>query len=378
MSALRMRVASSFVTLYERLRKRILRFQHRCLRIGCVEVKTEMSDENITLTTEQKAAAVVVALGTDKASKLYQFLSADDVEKLTLEVARLGHLEAKQTEQALDDFYKTCLTQKVVTDGGMEYARAVLEKAYGENAASELLDKVSKYLKNRSFDFVEKADVKNLFSVLQHERAQTIALVLSYVESDKAASVISELPEKKRIQVVKSIALMESASPEAIKIVEKQLRSRFDTILTTDFTSVGGIDYIADVMNHMDRSNEKYIFDEMGKDDPELADTIRKKMFVFEDILTMDNRSIQRFIRDCDMKDIVYSLKGAGEEILAAFYSNMSSRMAEQVKSDLEVTYNVKLRDVEDAQSRIVGVIRKLEEEGELVINKGGKDEIIV
>lgn len=224
-----------------------------------------MSDENITLTTEQKAAAVVVALGTDKASKLYQFLSADDVEKLTLEVARLGHLEAKQTEQALDDFYKTCLTQKVVTDGGMEYARAVLEKAYGENAASELLDKVSKYLKNRSFDFVEKADVKNLFSVLQHERAQTIALVLSYVESDKAASVISELPEKKRIQVVKSIALMESASPEAIKIVEKQLRSRFDTILTTDFTSVGGIDYIADVMNHMDRSNEKYIFDEMDK-----------------------------------------------------------------------------------------------------------------
>ena len=154
-----------------------------------------MSDENITLTTEQKAAAVVVALGTDKASKLYQFLSADDVEKLTLEVARLGHLEAKQTEQALDDFYKTCLTQKVVTDGGMEYARAVLEKAYGENAASELLDKVSKYLKNRSFDFVEKADVKNLFSFLHHERAQTIALVLSYVESDKAASVISELPE---------------------------------------------------------------------------------------------------------------------------------------------------------------------------------------
>lgn len=337
-----------------------------------------MSDENMTLTTEQKAAAVVVALGTDKASKLYQYLGADDVEKLTLEVAKLGHLEAKQTEQALDDFYKTCLTQKVVTDGGLEYARAVLEKAYGENAASELLDKVSKYLKNRSFDFVEKADVKNLFSVLQHERAQTIALVLSYVESDKAASVISELPEKKRIQVVKSIALMESASPEAIKIVEKQLRSRFDTILTTDFTSVGGIDYIADVMNHMDRSNEKYIFDEMGKDDPELADTIRKKMFVFEDILTMDNRSIQRFIRDCDMKDIVYSLKGAGEEILAAFYSNMSSRMAEQVKSDLEVTYNVKLRDVEEAQSRIVGVIRKLEEEGELVINKGGKDEIIV
>lgn len=333
---------------------------------------------NGTLMPEQKAAAVVIALGTDKASKLFKYLSDEDAEKLALEVAKLGHIEAEQTEQILDEFYKTCLTQKVVTDGGLEYARAVLEKAYGEDTATQLLQKVSKYLKNRSFDFIEKADVKNLFSILQHERAQTIALVLSYVESDKAAAVIAELPEQKRIQVVRSIAMMDSASPEAIKIVEQQLRSRFDNILTTDFTSIGGIDYIADVMNHMDRSNEKFIFDEMGKDDPELAEEIRKKMFVFEDILTMDNRSIQRFIRDCDMKDVVYSLKGAGEEILAAFYSNMSSRMAEQVRSDLEVTVNVKLRDVEEAQSRIVGVIRKLEEEGELVINKGGKDEIIV
>ena len=335
-------------------------------------------DVNGTLMPEQKAAAVVIALGTDKASKLFKYLSNEDAEKLALEVAKLGHLEAEQTEQVLDEFYKTCLTQKVVTDGGLEYARAVLEKAYGEDAATELLQKVSKYLKNRSFDFIEKADVKNLFSILHHERAQTIALVLSYVESDKAAAVIAELPEQKRIQVVRSIAMMDSASPEAIKIVEQQLRSRFDNVLTTDFTSIGGIDYIADVMNHMDRSNEKFIFDEMGKDDPELTEEIRKKMFVFEDILTMDNRSIQRFIRDCDMKDVVYSLKGAGEEILAAFYSNMSSRMAEQVRSDLEVTVNVKLRDVEEAQSRIVGVIRKLEEEGELVINKGGKDEIIV
>lgn len=333
----------------------------------------------LNIGTEQKAAALVIALGTDKASKLYKYLGAEDVEKLTLEVAKLGHLEAEQTEAILDEFYKTCLTQKVVTDGGLEYARAVLEKAYGENMASELLQKVAKYLKNRSFDFIEKADTKNLFSILQHERAQTIALVLSYVESSKAAGLIAELPEKKRIQVVKCIARMDSASPDAIKIVEAQLRNRFDNILTTDFTSVGGIDYVADVMNHMDRSNEKFIFDEMGKDDPELAEDIRKKMFVFEDILGMDSRSIQRFIRDCDMKDLVYALKGAGEDILKVFYSNMSSRMAESVRSDLEVTINVKLRDVEEAQSRIVAIIRKLDEQGELVIGKGGgKDEIIV
>lgn len=333
---------------------------------------------NGTLVPEQKAAAVVIALGTDKASKLYQYLSNEDVEKLTLEVAKLGHIEAEQTEQILDEFYKTCLTQKVVTDGGLEYARAVLEKAYGENMATELLQKVSKYLKNRSFDFIEKADVKNLFSILQHERAQTIALVLSYVESDKAASVIAELPEEKRIQVVKSIAMMDSASPDAIKIVEQQLRSRFDNVLTTDFTSIGGIDYIADVMNHMDRSNEKFIFDRMGEENPELAETIRKKMFVFEDIMGMDDRSVQRFIRDCDMKDLVYALKNASPELASLFYKNMSSRMAETIQSDLEVTVNVRLKDVEDAQQRIVNLVRKLDEAGEVIISKGGKDDIIV
>ena len=330
------------------------------------------------LTSEQKAAAVIVALGADKASKVYKYLGEDEVEKLTVEVAKLGHLDADQSDAALDDFYKTCLTQKVVTDGGLEYARSVLEKAYGEATANELLSKVTKYLKNRSFEFIRKTDSKNLYSMLQHERPQTIALILSYTDSEQAAQVIAELAEDKKIPVVECIARMESASPEAIKLVESQLRHKFDNILTTDYTVIGGVDYIADVMNHMDRSNEKAIFDEMGKDDPELADTIRKKMFVFEDILTMDERSIQRFIRDCDMKDIVYALKNATEEMSDLFYRNMSSRMAETIQSDLEITVNVRLRDIEEAQQHIVNTIRRLEEAGELIINKGGKDDIVV
>ena len=330
------------------------------------------------LTSEQKAAAVIVALGADKASKVYKYLGEDEVEKLTVEVAKLGHLDADQSDAALDDFYKPCLTQKVVTDGGLEYARSVLEKAYGEATANELLSKVTKYLKNRSFEFIRKTDSKNLYSMLQHERPQTIALILSYTDSEQAAQVIAELPEDKKIPVVECIARMESASPEAIKLVESQLRHKFDNILTTDYTVIGGVDYIADVMNHMDRSNEKAIFDEMGKDDPELADTIRKKMFVFEDILTMDERSIQRFIRDCDMKDIVYALKNATEEMSDLFYRNMSSRMAETIQSDLEITVNVRLRDIEEAQQHIVNTIRRLEEAGELIINKGGKDDIVV
>ena len=336
------------------------------------------ADTSKKLTPEQKAAAVIISLGADKASKIYKYLGEEEVEKITVEVAKLGHLDAEQSEETLDEFYKTCLTQKIVTDGGLEYARSVLEKAYGESTASELLSKVAKFLKNRSFEFVRKADSKNLYSMLQHERPQTIALILSYTDAEQAAQVIAELPEDKKIPVVECIARMESASPEAIKLVESQLRKKFDNILTTDYTVIGGVDYIADVMNHMDRSNEKAIFDEMGKDDPDLADTIRKKMFVFEDIATMDQRSIQRFIRDCDMKDIVYALKNASEEMSGLFYRNMSSRMAETIQSDLEITVNVRLRDIEEAQQRIVNTIRRLEEAGELIINKGGKDDIVV
>ncbi|MCP1102504.1 flagellar motor switch protein FliG [Aequitasia blattaphilus] len=325
----------------------------------------------------QKAAAVIAALGAEKASKVYKYLSEDEVEKLTLEVARLGHVEAEQTETILDDFYKTCLTQKVVTDGGMEYARAVLEKAYGESVAQELLKKVGKHMKGRSFDFIGKGDTKNLISFLQHERPQTIALVLSYVESNQAAELISNLDDEKRLKVVESIARMESASPEVIKLVESELAKKFDSVLTTDFTRIGGVDYIAGVMNHMDRSSEKAIFDAMASNDPELADNIRKKMFVFEDVLGMDDRSVQRFIRECDMKDVVYALKNASGQMLELFFSNMSARMAETIQSDLEVTVNVRLKDVEEAQQRIVAIIRKLDEEGELILGKGGKDDII-
>jgi flagellar motor switch protein FliG len=332
----------------------------------------------INLTPEQKAATVVVSLGVDKASKVYKYLSEDEIEKLTLEVAKLGHVEAEQTEAILDEFYKTCLTQKVVTDGGLEYARTVLEKAFGESTANSLLQKVTQSLKSRSFGFIRKSDVKNLLSVLQHERAQIIALVLSYTNEEMAAQIISELAPEKRMQVVESIARMESASPEGIKIVEEEIKKRFSGILTTDYTSVGGVDYIANVMNHIDRSNEKLIFDELGRKDAELADTIRKKMFVFEDIITMDNRSIQRFIRECDMRDMVYALKNANEQITTVIFSNMSTRMKESIQSDMEVTVNVRLKDVEEAQQRIVGIIRRLEEEGELIINKGGKDDVIV
>ena len=329
------------------------------------------------LTGPQKAAAVIVSLGVDKASQIYKYMDSDDVETLTLEVARLGYLDAEQTEEVLGDFYGMCLTNKAVTEGGLEYARTVLEKAFGEQAAGNFLEKVTNSLKNRQFAFLDKADAKSLFSSLQYERPQTIALVLSYVPPDKAANVVEQLDPKRQIKVVENIARMESASPMALKIIEAEMNRKFSTIISNKNVKVGGIDYVASIMNNLDRTSEKSIFDGLSAYNRELADEIRKQMFVFEDLVTMDDRSVQRFLRDCEPRDIVLSLKATTEEVANKLFANMSSRMAQNIRDDLEITTNVRMKDVEDAQQRIVDVMRKLEDQNEIIIIKGGKDDII-
>ena len=333
--------------------------------------------KKMELTGSQKAAAVIAALGVEKAALIYKYMDPDDVEQLTLEVAKLGFLDSTVTEEILLEFHQSCLTHKAVTESGIEYARTVLEKAYGEQAAAELLGKVTRSLKNREFSFMDKADIKSLFSALAGERPQTIAVVLSYVDADKAAGVIAQLDENRQIQVVESIAKIESVSPAAIKIVEAEMRNKFSNIITSSNVKVGGIDYVADVMNNLDRTSEKNIFDGLADRDQELVDEIRKRMFVFEDIITMDDRSVQRFVRDCDPRDLVLSLKAANAEVANKLFANMSTRMAQSIKDDLEITSNVRMKDVEEAQQRIVGIIRKLEEDGEIIILKGGKDDII-
>lgn len=329
------------------------------------------------LTYPQKAAAVIVSLGADKASGLYQYMEPEEIESLTLEVARLGMLDSEQTEAVLTEFYQNCMTSKAVTEGGLEYARTVLEKAFGNQTALALLEKVTKSLKNREFAFLDKADVKALYSALQNERPQTMALVLSYVDPDKAAGVIEQLEPRRQIRVVEAIATMESASPTAIKTIEAEMERKFSSIITQSNVKVGGIDYVAGIMNNLDRSSEKSIFDGLSAHNSELADEIRKRMFVFEDIITMDDRSVQRFVRDCDPRDLVLALKTANADVANKLFTNMSARMAESIRDDLEVTTNVRMKDVEDAQQRIVGVIRDLEERNEIIIMKGGKDDII-
>ncbi len=341
------------------------------------EEKTTPSKPKPELSSAQRAAAVIVALGAEKASELYKYMEPEDVELLTIEVAKLGFLDSEQTESILSDFYQMCMTNKAVTEGGLEYARSVLEKAYGQQAADDLLNKVTKSLKNRQFSFMSKADARFLFSTLQSERPQTIALVLSYLEADKAAGVIAQLDEAKQVRVVESIAKIDTVSPTAVKIVEHEMSKKFSNLITSANVKVGGIDYVANVMNNLDRTSEKNIFDGLSSYNQDLADEIRKRMFVFEDIVTMDDRSVQRFVRDCDTRDLVLSLKAANEEVANKLFTNMSTRMAQTIKDDLEITTNVRMKDVEEAQQRIVDIIRSLEERNEIIILKGGKDDII-
>lgn len=326
----------------------------------------------------QKAATVIAALGAENAAQVYRHLGDDEVEKLTLQVSQMDFLDAHSVNDILAEFYDLCLTQKVITEGGLDYARQVLEKAYGTEGARSLMAKVSKSLQVKSFDFVRKADYKNLLAILQNEYPQTIALILSYVSSEQAAQVLAELPKEKRTDVVERIAKMDRASPDVVKAVETTLEKKFSSIVSMDMAEVGGVDYIADVLNHVDRGTEKFIFDELGTRDQSLVDEIRQKMFVFEDILTLDSASIQRFIREVESKDLAVAIKGSNEEVAAALYANMPKRMQESIQTDIEYLHNVRMRDVAEAQQKIVAIIRRLGDEGELTISKGGKDDEII
>ena len=344
-----------------------------------VQVESTPNNNDVLTDVKSKAALVVVSLGADRASQIYKYLNEEDIEDLTYEVAKLGKTNNNQVEATLDEFYKLCLTHKMMTDGGLDYARNVLEKAFGESTARNLLEKVSKTLQSRPFNFFMKGDPQALMSILQNERPQVIALIMAYMDPEQAAQILEQLTDEKRIADIEGMSHMDRFTPEAIALVVEEMKRKFATIITSeDNMNLGGIDFVADMMNNIDRSTERKVFDQLGKTNPDLAQDIRDKMFVFENILDMDDRSVQRFVRDLDTKDVVFALKNASEDMKAVFFNNMSKRMADTVREDLEVTSNVRLKDVEEAQQRIVNVIRKLEEQGEVIIKKGGEDDDII
>lgn len=335
-----------------------------------------MSDIN-ELNSVQRAAIIVTTIGVENAADVYKHLSDDEVEKLTMEISSLPFVDTNTVDSIMEEFYELCLTEKVMTDGGVDYARDVLEKAFGKDAADRLMSKIASRMQSKSFEFIRKADYKSLLSIVQNEYPQTIALILSYASPDQASMVLSELPKEKRVDVVERMAKMDSTSPDTIRAIESMLERKFSAVLSMETKEVGGINFVADVLNKVDRANEKFIFDELAVRDAALADEIKKKMFVFEDIVSLDSMAIQRFIRDCETKDLAVAIKGSNATVASTLYANMPQRMQESIQQEIEYMHNIRMRDVEEAQQRIVGIIRHLEEEGQLVISKGGDDEII-
>ncbi|MBN2897916.1 MAG: flagellar motor switch protein FliG [Clostridia bacterium] len=326
----------------------------------------------------EKAAILLIALGPEKSSKIFAHLTDDEIEELTLEIANMRRIPKEEKEAILDEFYQVCLAQEFISEGGIGYAKEVLEKAMGSQKALEIINKLTASLQVRPFDFVRKAEASHLLTFIQNEHPQTLALILSYLNPSQAATILSSLPQEKQADVAQRIATMESTSPEVIKEVELVLEKKLSSMVTQDYATTGGIQAIVDILNAVDRGTEKFIMETLEIQEADLAEEIRKRMFVFEDIINLDSVSIQRFIREIDNSELSVALKGSTEEVKEIIFSNMSKRMAEMLREDMEFMGPVRLRDVEEAQQKIVNVIRKLEEAGEIIIARGGGDEIIV
>ncbi len=335
-----------------------------------------MAKENIS--GVQKAAILLIALGPDKSANVFKHLKEDEIEQLTLEIANTRSVSPAIKDSILDEFYEVCLAQQYIAEGGITYAKDLLEKALGAERAKDVIGKLTASLQVRPFEFVRKTDASQLLNFIQDEHPQTIALILSYLSSGQASAIISALAPEKQTDVAKRIAQMDRTSPDVIKEVEKVLEQKLASLVNQDYTIVGGVDSIVDILNTVDRGTEKHIMESLEIEDPELADEIRKKMFVFEDILSLDDRSVQRVLREVDNNELAVALKGSNEEVQNLIFNNLSKRLATMIKEDMDFMGPVRLKDVEEAQQKIVNIIRKLEDSAEIIISRGGGDEIVV
>ena len=337
---------------------------------------SKTTDEKIS--GVQKAAILLIALGPEKSATIFKHLKEEEIEELTLEIANTRSVTPQVKDEVIDEFYQVCLAQQYIAEGGINYAKELLEKALGNEKALDVIGKLTASLQVKPFEFVRKTDAGQLLNFIQDEHPQTIALILSYLSASQSALIISALPPDRQADVAKRIAVMDRTSPDVVKEVEKVLESKLASLVNQDYTIIGGVDAVVDILNTVDRGTEKHIMETLEIEEPELADEIRKKMFVFEDILLLDDRAIQRVLRDVENSDLGLALKSANDQVQSAIFNNLSKRLAVMIKEDMEFMGPVKMKDVEEAQQKIVSIIRKLEEAGEIVISRGGGDEIVV
>lgn len=338
-----------------------------------------MARDNNKLTGVQKAAILFITLGPEASAGIIKRFPESDIQKITYEIANITGVRAEQRQEILNEFIEMNRAKEYIVEGGLEYAKNLLSKALGQQRAKEILDKVTEATQQyRPFAIARKADAHQLMNVISSEHPQTIALILCYLQSDKSGQILSALPEDVQSEVAYRIASMSNTSPMVIKEIEKVLDSKLSSVVKSDMTVLGGVNTLVDILNQVDRTTEKNITESLEREDPELAEKIKESMFVFEDIITLDDVSIQRVLREMDAKELAMALKGCSEEVANAIYRNQSKRAAAALKEDMEFLGPVRLMDVEKAQQRIVGIIRRLDEAGEIVIARGGEDAIII
>ena len=337
-----------------------------------------MPKEN-KLKGSQKAAILFITLGPEASSGILKRLPEPEIQKITYEIANITSVNSEQRQAILEEFLQINKAKDYILEGGMDYAKTLLSKAIGPQRANEILEKVSEATQQyRPFAIARKADPSQLLNVISFEQPQTIALILCYLQPEKAAQVMAELPEEMQSEVAYRIATMSNTSPMVIKEIEKVLESKLSSVVRTEMTVIGGVPSLVDILNQVDRTTEKNITEGLEREDAELADKVKSSMFVFEDIITLDDVSIQRILREVDVKDLSLALKGCSEEVAEAIYRNQSKRAAASLKEDMEFLGPVRLMDVEKAQQSIVSIIRRLDEAGEIIISRGGEDALIV
>lgn len=333
------------------------------------------------LTGRQKAAILLISLGPELSAKVFNHLREDDIEALALEIASQRQIEADVRERVMYEFYQIYQAQHYISQGGMEYAKEILDRALGTAKAMEILQRLTASLQVRPFSFVRKADPNQLISFIQGEHPQTIALIMAYLAPEQASIVLASLPPDRQADVARRIAIMDRTSPEVLKEVERVLERKLASLVNQDYTAAGGVESVVEVLNRVDRTTEKTIMESLAVQDPTLAEEIKKRMFLFEDVITLDNRSLQRVLREVDLqRDLPLALKVASEEVKKKIANNISRRASENLREAMEYLGPVRLRDVEEAQTKIVNIIRKLEEMGEIIVGSraGGGEDIVV
>jgi len=330
------------------------------------------------LSNKQKAAVVLIALGPEATGQIFRHLTEEEVEQLTVEVARLGKVSHSERTAIIREFRELCTAQEVIAEGGITEAKKFLESAFGADRANEVINRVVQALQVLPFDFVKRSDPAQLLSLIQEEHPQTIALILAHLPPNQAAAVLSGLPTEVRTEVAHRIAIMDRTPPEVIREIEKVLEQKLSSVATQKFRAAGGVKTLVEVLNWVDRQTEKVILESLSENNPEVAEEVKKLMFVFEDIVTLDDASIQKVLREVDTKELALALKAVGEEVQNRIFKNMSERAASMLKEEMEFMGPVRLRSVEEAQQRIVAIIRRLEESGEIIVARGGGEELVV